>query len=113
MQQSRVDDEGTISLDPLSKIAMNDPLLERAERAIRENRFIREQCLQNLMQAKVTTARIKRTMQWARAERSMPRQIGLEMAEMIVEAQENPRSKTVLATSEQTSCETPSGASER
>jgi hypothetical protein len=89
-------------VEPLSKIAMNDdPLLQRADRAIRENQFFRRERLQNLMLAKAASARIKRTMQWARAERSRDRQIGLEMADMAVEALGNPEAKTASATSDE------------
>ena len=69
-------------------------LLERADRAIKDNRLVREQCRWNLMQAKAATVEIKRTMQWARAEPSKHRQIGLEMAEMICRVQGNPAGKT-------------------
>lgn len=81
---------------------MNDNLLERADRAIRDNRFVREQRRLNLMQARAASARIKAIVQWAHADQSRSRQVGLEMAEMIAQAHEHPTAKTASATSEQT-----------
>lgn len=83
--------------------AMTDDLLKRADCAIRENQITREQCLWNLMQARAAGVRIKRTLQWARAETSKVRQLGLKTADRVASyAAENPQRDAVSSSSKET-----------
>jgi len=83
-------------------MAMNDDLLKRADRAMRENQFIREQCLGNLMQAKAAGARIKRMVQWATADTANARHLGLEAAGRVVSNLENHEANKASGTSDKT-----------
>jgi hypothetical protein len=81
---------------------MKDDLLERADRALRDNQIIREQCVRNLMQARAASACIKRTLKWARADTAMAHQLGLETADRVAAALENREANAVSGSSEKT-----------
>ena len=59
-----------------------DHLLKHADRVIRENQIIREECRRNLMQARAASVCIERTLQLAKTDAAMARQ-GLEAADRI------------------------------
>jgi len=83
-------------------MAMNDDLLKRADNALLENQIIRAECLGNLMHARAASARIKRTLQWARADRANTRQLGSETADRVAAALENREGYAVLGSSDET-----------
>lgn len=76
---------------PVGRIVRNDPfcralkgmddLLKRADRAIEDSRRIRSQTKEHLAQGRLTSARIKGTLQGVRAEGARSRQLGLEVAD--------------------------------
>ena len=85
---------------------MVDKLLARADRAIRDNQFIRRQARENLLRAKFSAARLKRTLHWARSAGVRDRsQIAFEMANMIAAALENPAGDAASGSSDETSRE--------
>jgi hypothetical protein len=61
-------------------VAMDDTLLKRADRAIREGQLIRDQARDGVMRAKITVAQIKGTRECARAEAARSRRLQLRMA---------------------------------
>lgn len=55
-----------------------DDLLKRADLAIEDSHRIRSQTKEHLARARVTSARVKGTLQWVRAECARSRQLGSE-----------------------------------
>jgi len=81
---------------------MDDKLLARADRAIRDSQFIRAQARENVLQTKMVVARVKGTLQWARSfgVTGHP-QIAPAMADMMV-ARENPQANAASGSSHKT-----------
>lgn len=63
------------------KNGMDDPLLKRADKAIRDSQATREQARVSRLQAWLSTAQIKKTAARAREESNRPRQLRTEMAD--------------------------------
>lgn len=82
---------------------MNDELLVRAQRAIRVNQSMRAKAREKLRRAKFAGSRLRETLRWARSVgvKGHP-QLGLEMADRIAAALENPRDNGFSVPSEKT-----------
>jgi outer membrane PBP1 activator LpoA protein len=72
---------------------MDDPLLKRADKAIRDSEAIRDEVRASRLQAWLSTARIKKTIASAREQSARPRQLRTEMADWDAEDPENPTAK--------------------
>jgi hypothetical protein len=61
---------------------MDDPLLQRADRAIRDSKYLVDRAHENLLQAMLVSARTGRTLEWVRERHVGRRQPGVERADM-------------------------------
>jgi hypothetical protein len=81
---------------------MDDDLLKRADRAMRDNQIIRAQCVWNLMQARAASAGVKGTLRWARDDTTKSRQLGLETADRLAAALERREANETSGSSDKT-----------
>ena len=66
----------------LDLVEMDDPLFQRADRAIRDSKYLVGRAREHCLQAKIVSARARHTVAWARRSDVNRRQLGLEMADM-------------------------------
>jgi hypothetical protein len=92
---------------PVGRIDRNDPfcralkgmddLLKRADRTIEDSRRIRSKTKEHLARGRLTSARVKGTLQWVRAECARSRRLGLEAADRCSSSKFPPPERCTIA----------------